>query len=80
MRCAGSAIGSLTTTTKSERPIRTLSGRSTELVFEELLLDTRYSLPDQQDTNSFVITKDIVIERLTHEGRSKQKKGPRKTA
>ncbi|MEE9126350.1 MAG: AAA family ATPase, partial [Planctomycetota bacterium] len=54
--------------------------RALRSLFEELLLDTRYSLPDQQDTNSFVITKDIVIERLTHEGRSKQKKGPRKTA
>ncbi len=54
--------------------------RALRSLFEELLLDVRYSLPNQKETSSFVITKEIVIERLTHEGRLKRKKGPRKTA
>ncbi|MHC4516627.1 MAG: ATP-dependent Clp protease ATP-binding subunit ClpX, partial [Planctomycetota bacterium] len=54
--------------------------RALRSLFEELLLDVRYTLPNQKETNSFVITKEIVLERLTHEGRRKRKKGPRKTA
>jgi ATP-dependent Clp protease ATP-binding subunit ClpX len=55
--------------------------RALRSLFEELLLDVRYTLPEQKDTNSFLITKEIVSERLTHEGRKKKrKKGPRKTA
>jgi len=54
--------------------------RALRSLFEELLLDVRYTLPNQKETNSFVITKEIVLERLTHEGRVKRKKGPRKTA
>ncbi len=54
--------------------------RALRSLFEELLLDVRYNLPNQKETNSFVITNEIVTERLTHEGRLKRKKGPRKTA
>ena len=54
--------------------------RALRSLFEELLLDIRYTLPTRKDTNNFVITKEIVLDRLTHEGRMKRKKGPRKTA
>ena len=38
--------------------------RALRSLFEELLLDLRYTLPTQRDTNSYVITKEFVEERL----------------
>ena len=38
--------------------------RALRSLFEELLLDLRYNLPDQKDTNRYVITKEFVEEQL----------------
>jgi ATP-dependent Clp protease ATP-binding subunit ClpX len=42
--------------------------RALRSLFEELLLDLRYTLPTQQETNSYVITKEFVDRRLHSEG------------
>ncbi len=39
--------------------------RALRSLFEDLLLDLRYDLPSQKDTSRFLITKEIVQERLT---------------
>ena len=43
--------------------------RALRSLFEELLLELRYTLPTKKDTNRFVITEELVNERLTTEGK-----------
>jgi ATP-dependent Clp protease ATP-binding subunit ClpX len=52
--------------------------RALRSLFEELLLDLRFDLPDRKDSNRFVITKEIVLERLTAENRQRAKRGPKR--
>jgi len=54
--------------------------RALRSLFEDLLLDIRYDLPNRKEANRFLITKEIVIERLTPGGKSEDPEGPRKTA
>ena len=52
--------------------------RALRSLFEELLLDLRYSLPTQQETNSYVITKEFVEERLEGDPRKKGDQGEKR--
>jgi ATP-dependent Clp protease ATP-binding subunit ClpX len=54
--------------------------RALRSLFEELLLELRYDLPNRKETNRFVITKEVVLERLTPAGKREDSEGPRKTA
>jgi ATP-dependent Clp protease ATP-binding subunit ClpX len=54
--------------------------RALRSLFEELLLDIRYTLPSQKDTNSFVITKEFVDEKLSDENKQKGPAKKRETA
>jgi ATP-dependent Clp protease ATP-binding subunit ClpX len=53
--------------------------RALRSLFEELLLDLRYNLPNQRDTNSYVITKEFVEERLQR-GNDRESGAKRETA
>ena len=53
--------------------------RALRSLFEDLLLELRYDLPNCKD-NNFVITKEIVAERLTGDGRSDGPQVSRETA
>jgi ATP-dependent Clp protease ATP-binding subunit ClpX len=53
--------------------------RALRSLFEDLLLDLRYDLPTNKETNRFMITKEIVLARLASGG-GEGPKGSRKTA
>ncbi len=48
--------------------------RALRSIFEEILLDIRFQLPSQRDTNSYVITKEFIEERLAHGGGTDMKR------
>ncbi|MCA8955919.1 MAG: AAA family ATPase, partial [Planctomycetes bacterium] len=54
--------------------------RALRALFEELLLELRYDLPNRKDSNRFVITREIVTARLTPTGKRKGLKDRQKTA
>jgi ATP-dependent Clp protease ATP-binding subunit ClpX len=52
--------------------------RALRSLFEDLLLDLRYTLPTQQETNSYVITKEFVEERLDADPRQPGEAGEKR--
>ena len=54
--------------------------RALRSLFEDLLLELRYEMPSKRKAERFLITKDIVRERLSVESRLKGPKPKRETA
>ncbi|MHC5064207.1 MAG: ATP-dependent Clp protease ATP-binding subunit ClpX [Planctomycetota bacterium] len=54
--------------------------RALRSLFEELLLELRYDLPTKKETNRFVITRELVQERLVNKGPGSKGKSKRETA